>query len=136
MPCDYCFTLGAYYKKWGPMLDAGVLPLVEVQNLIWEADVLELVIARGVCVMVIVPSYWLEISERTIDTQGKETYSDIITIMLRQNTIRSRDLEVLIDGVWHEATEDYGDLQDFTYPNFPYEWKYVDEYYYWKVYGL
>lgn len=80
-----------------------------------------MVIAQEVCVMVIVPSYWLEITERTIDTQAKKFYSDIMTIMLRQNTIRSRDLEVLIDEEWYEVTDDYGEEQDFTFENFPYD---------------
>ena len=55
-------------------------------------------------------------------------------------TIRSKDLQVYIaDGSpdWHDVTSTYGqprvEIEDD--PESPYNWNFLDEYYYWKVIG-
>lgn len=53
-------------------------------------------------------------------------------------TIRSRDLQVyIVDGSpdWYEVTDTYGGPRVSTEVDFPYNWEFVDEYYYWKVNG-
>ncbi len=52
--------------------------------------------------------------------------------------IRAKDLRVYIDDAtpdWHKVTPSYGRELKSLRSHFPYDWVWVKEYYYWKVYG-